>query len=60
MHDLERRLGKLESLAMPNPSERWVVADTPAEEAACEATRKPGELLVIWRVVDPQMPGVWG
>ena len=59
MHDLERRLGKLESRAMPLPLARWVVAKTPAEEAACEATRKPGELLVIWRVVEPQMPGVW-
>ena len=59
MHDLERRLGKLESRAMPFPSARWVVAKTPAEEAAAEATRKPGELLVIWRVVDPQKPGVW-
>jgi hypothetical protein len=24
-----------------------------AEEAAAESTRKPGEVLVIWRVVDP-------
>ena len=59
MHDLERRLGKLESRAAPLPAVRWVVAHTPAEEAAAEATRKPGELLIIWRIVDPQKPGVW-
>ena len=59
MHDLERRLGKLESRAMPLPAVRWVVAHTPADEAAAEATQKPGELLVIWRMVDPQKPGVW-
>jgi hypothetical protein len=53
MHDLERRLGKLESRAAPLPSARWVVAETMAEEAAAESTRKPGEVLVIWRVVDP-------
>jgi len=59
MHDLERRLGKLESRAAPLPSVRWVVAETPADEAAAEATRKPGELLVLRRMVDPQKPGVW-
>jgi len=59
MHDLERRLGKLERQAMPLPLARWVVAQTSADEAAFEATRKPGELLIIWRIVDPQMPGVW-
>jgi hypothetical protein len=59
MHDLERRLGKLESWAAPLPAVRWVVAETPADEAAAEATQKPGELLVIWRMVDPQKPGVW-
>jgi len=59
MHHLERRLGKLESRAMPLPAVRWVVAHTPADEAAAEATQKSGELLVIWRVVDPQKPGVW-
>ena len=59
MHHLERRLGKLESRAMPTPLARWVVAHTPADEAAAEETQKPGELLVIWRMVDPQKPGVW-
>jgi len=59
MHDLERRLGKLESRAASLPSVRWVVAQTPADEAAFEATQKPGEFLVIWRVVDPQKPEVW-
>ncbi len=54
MHDLERRLGKLESRAMPLPTVRRVVAKTPAEEAAADATRKPGELLVIRRLVAPK------
>ncbi len=59
MHDRERRLGKLETRAALLPSVRWVVAETPADEAAAHVTQKPGELLVIWRVVDPQKPGVW-
>ena len=59
MHDLERRLGKLESRAIPMPLARWVVAHTPAEAAAFKATQKPGEFLVIWKVVHPQNLGVW-
>ncbi len=54
MHELDRRLGKLESRAMPLPTVRRVVAKTLAEEAAAEATRKPGELLVIRRLVEPK------
>ena len=55
MHDFERRLNRLEHQLTPAPSKafRWVVAETMAEEAAAEATQKPGEFLVIWRVVDP-------
>jgi hypothetical protein len=56
MHDLERRLNRLEHQLTPVPSKpgRWVVAWGEEEAAAAEAAADPDEFLVIWKAVEPK------